>query len=99
MLDKVFECEYTWDIHGQSQAMNITVNKCCNSLGLRIPQPLANEVGLTAGTKVSMQVVGDRIVISPLQKKYTLDELLEGVTPELIGGEYDWGEPVGREVW
>jgi antitoxin MazE len=79
--------------------MNITVNKWGNSLGLRIPQPVANEVGFTAGTKVSIQVVGDTIVISPLQKKYTLDELLEGVTPELIGGEYDWGEPVGREIW
>ncbi|MFM2303840.1 MAG: hypothetical protein RLZZ135_1250, partial [Cyanobacteriota bacterium] len=29
----------------------------------------------------------------------SLDELLEGVTPELIGGEYDWGTPVGKEVW
>jgi antitoxin MazE len=79
--------------------MTNIVNKWGNSLGLRIPQPIANKVGLTAGTVVSIDVVNDTIVISTVKKKYSLDELLEGVTPELIGGEYDWGEPVGKEVW
>lgn len=31
--------------------------------------------------------------------KYSLDELLEGVTPEHFNGEMDWGEPVGEEVY
>jgi antitoxin MazE len=79
--------------------MNIVVNNWGNSLGLRIPQPVANEVGFTAGTTVSIHAVNGTIVISPVKKKYTLDELLAGVTPELIGGEYDWGEPIGQEVW
>lgn len=79
--------------------MTNIVNKWGNSLGLRIPQPVANKVGLTAGSVVSIEVVDDTIVISPVRRKYQLDELLEGVTPELIGGEYDWGEPVGREIW
>lgn len=39
------------------------------------------------------------VVISPVKRKYQLDELLVGVTPELIGGEYDWGKPVGGEAW
>jgi antitoxin MazE len=75
------------------------INQWGNSLGIRIPQPVASKVGFTAGTMVSIEVVNDMIVISPTRKKYSLDELLEGVTPELIGGEYDWGEPVGKEVW
>jgi antitoxin MazE len=79
--------------------MTNIINKWGNSLGLRIPQPIANKVGLTAGTVVSIEVVKDTIVISTVRKKYSLDELLEGVTPELIGGEYDWGESVGKEVW
>lgn len=79
--------------------MAIVVNKWGNSLGVRIPQPIANEVGLTIGTEVNIEVIDNKIVISPIQKKYQLDELLVGVTPELIGGEYDWGEPVGQEVW
>jgi antitoxin MazE len=79
--------------------MTIVVNKWGNSLGVRIPLPVANEVGFTVGTLVSMEVMDGKIIISPVQKKYQLDELLDGVTPELIGGEYDWGKPVGREVW
>jgi antitoxin MazE len=79
--------------------MTNIVNKWGNSLGLRIPQPVASKVGFTAGTVVLIEVVNNTIVISPIRKKYSLDELLEGVTPELIGGEYDWGTPVGKEVW
>jgi antitoxin MazE len=79
--------------------MTNIVNKWGNSLGLRIPQPVAHQVGLTAGTVVSIEVVDNTIVVSPVKKNYQLDELLAGVTPELIGGEYDWGEPIGKEVW
>jgi antitoxin MazE len=79
--------------------MTVIVNKWGNSLGIRIPQPIANKVGFTAGMPVNVDVVDNKIVISPAQRKYQLDELLVGITPELIGGEYDWGEPVGREVW
>ena len=75
------------------------VNKWGNSLGVRIPQPVANEVGFTVGTVVNVEVIDNKVVISPIKKKYQLDELLVGVTPEIIGGEYDWGEPVGLEVW
>jgi antitoxin MazE len=75
------------------------VNKWGNSLGVRIPQNVALEVGLAVGTVVNVEVVDNKVIISPRQKKYQLDELLVGVTPELIGGEYDWGAPVGREIW
>lgn len=79
--------------------MAIVINKWGNSLGVRIPQPVANEIGLTVGTVVTLEIVDNKIVISPVKKKYQLSELLEGVTPELAGGEYDWGEPVGEEEW
>jgi antitoxin MazE len=75
------------------------VNKWGNSLGVRIPQNVAAEIGLAVGTVVNVEVVDNKVIISPRQKKYQLDELLVGVTPELIGGEYDWGAPVGRELW
>jgi antitoxin MazE len=67
------------------------VNKWGNSLGVRIPQTVAAQVGLAVGTVVNVEVIDNKVVISPAQKKYQLEELLVGVTPELIGGEYDWG--------
>ncbi len=79
--------------------MTNIVNKWGNSLGVRIPQQIATEVGLEIGTVVEVKVVDNNIVISTVKKKHTLEDLLIGVTPELIGGEYDWGEPVGNEAW
>ena len=79
--------------------MTNIVNKWGNSLGVRIPQPIANAVGLEIGTVVDVKVVDNTIVISTVKEKYTLEDLLVGVTPELIGGEYDWSKPVGNEAW
>ena len=78
--------------------MTEIINKWGNSSGVRIPQPVANEVGFTVGTEVNIGVVNNMIVISPVKRKYQLEDLLVGVTPELIGGEYDWGEPVRRDI-
>lgn len=40
--------------------------------------------------------VDDKASIKP---KYTLEELVAGASSEDFDGEYDWGEPVGEEIW
>jgi antitoxin MazE len=75
------------------------INRWGNSLGVRIPLQVANELGFKIGTVVDVTIEDGKAVISPVKKKYTLAELLEGVTPDLIEGEYDWGQPVGNEAW
>jgi antitoxin MazE len=79
--------------------MTAVINKWGNSLGVRIPKAIATKTGFKEGMEVEIEIEGDKITISPIKKKYELDDLLTGVTPELIAGEYDWGEPVGKEVW
>ena len=43
------------------------------------------------------------VAVDPSNKqrtwKYSLDQLLAGVTEENAHPETDWGEPVGEEVW
>lgn len=70
-----------------------------NSLAIRIAQNIAQQVNLEPGVAISLEVVGDRIVIVPQHQKYTLEKLLEGASPQDFDGEYDWGEPVGEEIW
>ena len=70
-----------------------------NSLGIRLPQEIAQQVGFTEGASVSISVEGDRVVLAPIRPKYDLDELLKGVTPDMQHNEIDWGEPVGEEAW
>ena len=79
--------------------MNIKVAKWGNSLGVRIPKPIADESQIAEGDEIEITVVGNEIVIKPCSPKYTLDWLLEGMSEENLHGEVDWGEPVGREQW
>lgn len=75
------------------------VTKWGNSLGVRIPALIARQANLKEGTGVTFTVVDDSIVIRARKNKYTLDELLEGMTSDNIHGEIDMGTPVGNEIW
>jgi antitoxin MazE len=70
-----------------------------NSLGVRLPQAIAQQIGLKAGTVITISTEGDKIVLSPAKPKYTLQELLKDVKSEQQHDEIDWGEPQGEEVW
>jgi len=78
-----------------------TVSRWGNSLGLRIPHEAAVQLNLKAGERVRIEVGADSITIKPVRKrkKWTEAELLKGVTPAVVGGEIDWGGPVGKEIW
>ncbi len=76
-----------------------TVAKWGNSLAIRIPKNIADKINLKEGTAISIDVSDNNIVITPKKPKYTLEELLSGASSEDFDGEYDWGEPVGEEIW
>lgn len=77
--------------------MEPRVQKWGNSLGVRIPKPLAQKLGLAEGTPVEVEADDDGIVIRP--KRYRLEELLSRITQENLHGEVDVGLPTGREDW
>ncbi|MCC5663280.1 AbrB/MazE/SpoVT family DNA-binding domain-containing protein [Nostoc sp. CHAB 5784] len=80
--------------------MTTVVTKWGNSLAIRLPKALAEQVNVKEGTDITFSVSGNSIVITPQQrKKYTLDELLEGMTPDNFHPEIDTGSGVGNEVW
>jgi antitoxin MazE len=71
-----------------------------NSLAVRIPKTFAEEVGLKDDSPIEMRLVKGGLVIEPITPYApTLEELLEGVTPENTHGEVDWGPARGREFW
>lgn len=76
-----------------------TVAKWGNSLAIRIPKNIADKINLKEGTAISIDVTENNIVITPKKPQYTLEELLAGANSQDFDGEYDWGEPVGEEVW
>ena len=66
-----------------------------NSLALRVPKVVAQEIGASDGKTAEMSVRDGKLVIEvtkPKRRKrrYTLDELVAGITPENRHEEIDW---------
>jgi len=80
--------------------MATRILKWGNSLGLRIPKPLAEQVGIEAGVRVEIVVRGGRLILKPLRPaSYRLDDLLRRVTRANLHREVDTGAATGREAW
>lgn len=80
--------------------MHTTIRKWGNSLGLRIPKPLADDAGVAAGSEVEVSIRDGGILIRPVRSpRLRLEDLLENITPENLHGEIDSGKPIGREAW
>ena len=79
--------------------MAVTLHRWGNSVGIRLPKPLLEQLGLGEGSKVDLKVEAGRLVIEPARRRrLTMAELLEGITPDYKPELVDWGPPVGREV-
>ena len=82
--------------------MKGTVRNWGNSLAIRIPRDYASTLQLREGSDVQLELTEQGLLIVPNRRerqKLKLADLLSGVTPELVGGEEDWGEVQSQEVW
>ena len=80
--------------------METRVQKWGNSLALRVPKPLAAEIGLAQNSPVELSVQEGKIVVAPVaEPALSLKELLAQVTEENLHGEVGTGPAVGDEVW
>ncbi len=78
--------------------MHVQLSKWGNSLGLRLPRALAQQIGVREGQQVNVIADGARLIIEPVTKTWHLEDLLAGMTPEAMHEAFDWGEDRGREV-
>lgn len=80
--------------------MKTRVQKWGNGLALRIPKPLANQLGLEVNSLVRMSLREDALVIAPVPPpSLKLDDLLDQFTAQNLHAEVDTGPAVGREAW
>lgn len=70
-----------------------------NSLGLRIPRSVAVDANVAEGDEVDVSVQDGAIVVRPATRRYSLEELVSGITARNLPDEPDWGAPAGDEVW
>ena len=81
-------------------AVQTRVQKWGNSLGVRIPRGLAEEVGLGPGSEVSLSVKDGELVEKPLvPARLSLDDLLAEVSEENLHSSIDSGAAIGAEIF
>ena len=87
----------------KARDIKVAFQRWGNSLALRVPKAVAEEIGASDGKTAEMSVRDGKLVIEVIKprrkRRYTLDELVAGITPENRHEELDWGPPVGNEVW
>lgn len=76
------------------------VQKWGNSLAIRIPKPLAAQVGFKNQTPVTIEV-SDRSIIISSQSEATmqLSQMVDKINRQNIHSEIDFGIKQGRESW
>jgi antitoxin MazE len=80
--------------------MASTVAKWGNSLALRIPQHIVQEIQLIEGAEVDLAVIDGNLVVKPrTRRRYSLDELVDRITPDNLHAEVETGGVIGNEVW
>ena len=83
--------------------MTGTIQKWGNSQGVRLPKVILEVLLLQENDPVEIVAENDAIVIrKPAKKrraKKSLEERFENYTGDYKCEEYDWGKPMGKEVW
>jgi antitoxin MazE len=71
-----------------------------NSLALRIPRTVVQQLGLEPNTAIELSVIDGVLCAKPVKKTFpTLEELLAQVPEGTKFEEDDWGKPMGYETW
>lgn len=80
--------------------MRVQVKPWGNSQGIRISKDILREADVKIDDVLEVKVVNGMItLVKPFRHK-TLEERAAEFNGNLnLDGEYNWGEPVGREVW
>jgi len=79
--------------------MKATIQKWGNSLAIRIPKNITKDSRVSEGSSIDIMVENGKIVLSPIKKEYSLNELLKNITIDNIHTEISTGDQTGGEIW
>jgi antitoxin MazE len=90
------------DIKGEI-TMTTTIQKWGNSHGVRLSKSILDSLLLQENDSVEVTAQDDTIVIKRATRKRrakkSLEERFEDYSGDYRCADYNWGEPVGNEVW
>lgn len=80
--------------------MQAQVKEWGNSQGIRISKEILKSAGIELNEYLDV-TVSDGVItlVKPFRHKTLEERAAEYDGKLMLDGEYEWGEPVGREVW
>lgn len=79
--------------------MDVTLKEWGNSQGIRIPKSIVKDMKLALDDVLDIYIEDGRIIIEKKVRHTTLEDRMEKYGKLENSGEYDYGEPRGRERW
>lgn len=80
--------------------MQAQIKSWGNSQGIRISKEILQAAGITLDEVLDVSVSSGVITLKKTFKHRTLEERAAEYNGQLnLDGEYDWGTPLGREMW
>ena len=80
--------------------MKAQVKEWGNSQGIRLPKEVLKSAGIALNEILDVKVSNGVITLVKTFRHKTLEERAAEFDGKLmLDGEYDWGDPVGREGW
>ncbi|PCJ16889.1 MAG: AbrB/MazE/SpoVT family DNA-binding domain-containing protein [SAR86 cluster bacterium] len=81
----------------------ISIRKSGGANIISIPKAITDTLGLKVGSTLDLSIKGNKIVLTPVAIKYTLESLLEGSSRENFaldaeGEEWVDAKPIGKEL-
>lgn len=76
----------------------VAIRSWGNSLGIRIPKEILDKMQLRASDVLDIDIDNDSIVLRKQFVHKTFEERLAEYDGEISVCDFDWGEPVGREI-
>ncbi len=77
----------------------VAIRKWGNSQGISIPKSVMEFFQWDISDTLQMETDGDRLILRKPFRHKTFEERLAEYGGEISTTDFDWGEPVGREVW
>ena len=80
--------------------MQTQVKAWGNSQGIRISKDILNEAHISVNDILEVKVSDGQILLAKPFRHRPLEERAKEYGGKLnLDGEFDWGEPLGREAW
>ena len=82
------------------EKMEARLQKWGNSIGIRIPNSILKDLNLKVNDILVFKQEDDKIIMSiKKDKKISLKDRFENYEGDCVSESFDWGEPMGKEIW